>query len=107
MISFKDTTLRGGKTYHNLDLGVMRPHLPNQRGKRRNNVIDILALLHDIVGAQVHADDVGRVLLQPPDQLLLAGDVDGQETRVALVVAVVFCVAAVVLGLAGPDKVDG
>lgn len=108
MISFRGTNHPSrAETYHNLNLGVMRPHLPNQRGKRRNNIIDILALLHDIIRAQVHADDVGRVLLQPPDELLLAGDVDGQEARVALVVAVVLGVAAVVLRLAGADKVDG
>lgn len=54
----------------------------------------------------MHGDDVGRVGLQPADELLLVGDVDGQEPRVALVVAVVLGVLAVVLRLARADPVD-
>lgn len=94
-------------THHNLDLGVVIAHLLDQGGERGNDISHGLVLLHDIVGAKMHGDHIGRVPLEPSDQLLLVGDVDCQEAGMTLVVAVVLGVAAVVLCLSGADKVDG
>jgi len=83
----------------------MSTHLRNESRKGGDNVVGTPVPV-DVVGAQVHCDDIGRVLLQPAHQLLLVGNVDGQKPRVALVVAIVLCVAAVVLPAAGPDEID-
>lgn len=85
----------------------MRPHSPHQLGKRSYNIRSRLALLHDIIRPKMHRHDIRRVPRQPAIQLILVRNIDGQEPRVALVVAVVLCVAAVVFRLARPHKVDG
>ena len=92
--------------HHTSTAHSLEAHLLGQRGKGSNDVGDRLALLGDIVGAEMHGDDIGRVLLQPAHELLLVRDVDGQEARVSLIVTVLLGVSAVVLRLARPDKVD-
>ena len=54
----------------------------------------------------MHGNHIGRVRLQPAVQLVLGRNVDGQEARVALVVAVVRRVFAVILGPPAADEVD-
>lgn len=95
------------ETYHDLHFGVVRPHRPDELRERRDDIRNRLILLHDVVGAQVHGDHVGGIILQPAIQLVLVRDVDGQEPRVALVVAVVLAISAVVFGFAAADKVYG
>lgn len=97
---------RRGESYHNLRLRILRPHSSHQLRKRRNNIRHRLVLLHDIIGPQMHRDHICRILGQPAIELILARDVDRQETGVALVVAVVLVVGAIVLGFAGADEID-
>lgn len=84
----------------------MRPHSIHQLCERRDDIGYRLVLLHDVVGSEMHGDYIGGVGLEPAIELVLVRDVDGQEARVAFVVAVILVVAAVVLGLAGADPVD-
>lgn len=93
-------------THHNLDLGVVVTHLLDEGGESSDDIIGGLVLLDNVVGAQVHGDHIGRVFLEPADELFLVGDVDSQETGVALVVTVVLGVAAVVLCPSGTYEVD-
>lgn len=84
----------------------MGPHRRNELGEGRNDISNSLILLHNIVRAKMHRDDIRRVGPQPAIQLILVGNVDGQEARVALVVTVILVVATVVLGPARADEVD-
>lgn len=96
----------GRDTYHNLHLGVMCSHGVDQLGESRNDIGSRLVLLHNVVRTKMHGDYVGRVLGQPTVKLILIGNIDGQVSRVALVVAIVLAVATVVLVPAGADEVD-
>jgi len=55
----------------------------------------------------MHRNHIRRIAFQPPIQLALVCDINGEETRVAFVVAVVGRVRAVVFGFAAADEVDG
>lgn len=92
--------------YDDLHVRVAVPHDAYQRRERCDDISDGLVLLYDVIRPEVHSDDICWVGLEPADKLLPIGDVDGQETRVTLVVAVVRSVSAVVLRLAGSDPVD-
>lgn len=92
-------------TYHNLRLRVARPHRAHKRREGLDDIRHRLTLLHDIISPQMHRNHIRGIRLQPPLQLLLLHDINGQEPRVALIVAVVLRVFAVVLGFARPDKV--
>jgi hypothetical protein len=98
---------REERTYYDFYLGVLSPHSPDQLREGSDDVRHSLVLLYNIVGSQVHGHHVGRILVEPAVELVLVGNVDGQKARVAFIVAVVFGVAAVVLRLAGADKVNG
>jgi hypothetical protein len=54
----------------------------------------------------MHSHHIRGVRLQPSLQLISVRDVDGQEAAVALVVTVVFGVAAVVFCFTGADEID-
>lgn len=95
----------GGYTCHNLHLWVVRPHCAHQLCEGREDVGYVLVLLNDVVGAEVHGDDIRGVGLQPAVQLVLVRNVDGKEARVAFVVTVVLGVFAVVLGLSRAHEV--
>jgi hypothetical protein len=53
-------------TYNNLHLRITRPHRRNQFGKGSNNIACRLALLHDVIRAQMHGNHIRWVCLQPP-----------------------------------------
>lgn len=55
----------------------------------------------------MHRHDIRGVLLQPPYKLVLVRDVDGLETSVAFVVAVVVDPGAGGGGCHGPDEIEG
>src|SRR4051812_33400346 len=92
-------------TYHNLHSGVAITHLLDQSRERSNDVGRGLALLDDIVGTQMHRDNISRVLLQPAHKLLLVRNVDGKESRVALIVPIILGVFAAIFIPSGSDKV--
>ena len=72
--------VRSQLTYHNLHPRVAIAHGVDERREGLDNLSGWLALLDDVVGAQVHRDDdVGWVALEPADELLGVGNVDGKE----------------------------
>jgi len=98
-----------GRTYEDSHLWVCIPHLLHHGGVGGDDLVGPLAA-REVVGAQMHRDDVGWIGLQPVDKLLLARDVGGRVAAVALVVLVVARVLAAagavgVLGL-GADEID-
>jgi len=58
----------------------MRPHRRHELRKRSNNIRHRLALLHDIIRAQMHRNNIRGICLQPSIKLILVRDIDGQET---------------------------
>ena len=69
------------RTHNNPHHRIARPHLIHQLPQRRENLLRLAVPAKDVVGPEVHGDDVGGVLLQPIDQLVLGRDVDRQEAR--------------------------
>lgn len=55
----------------------------------------------------MHGNHIRRVRLQPAVQLLLVRDVDGQESAMALVVAIILGVFAAVFCFAGAYEIYG
>lgn len=48
-------------TYNDLHPGIALPNLLHQLGECREDLVDGLVLLPDVIGSQVHGDHVGRV----------------------------------------------
>jgi len=70
------------ETHNNPHHRIARPHLIHQLPERRENLLRLAISAKDVVGPEVHGDNVGRVLLQPVDQLVLGRNIDRQEAGV-------------------------